>query len=223
MQSSISRNLPLLSQQSPGITQHHGLITQQEHLDNVDNYYNEVIWIIRHFGRDTKLIISACFTTQNLSLVMVPFLHYLHCTLKQLYISGISDIIARHLNGQENNPAGEALEEMGAVYVLTQHGSQPTCGDNLLDLFITGMSVNTIQIPVRLSDYAVVVIIRREPLSKRSGAVARLIENNSSTSTPVRVGSLLSPQIPTSPLWVSPIAYLQAQLHSLKNIRLQAI
>ena len=95
--------------------------------------------------------------------------------------------------------------------------------DNLLDLFITGMSVYTIQTPVRLCDYAVVVIKRREPLSKRSGAVTQLIENNSSTSTPVWVGSTLSPQIPTSPVWVSPIAYLQAQLHSVKNISLQAI
>ena len=84
--------------------------------DNVDNHYSEAIWVIRHLGRDKKLIISACFNTQDLPLVMVPFLQYLDCTLTQLYISGISDIIASHLNDQENNHAGEALEEMDAVF-----------------------------------------------------------------------------------------------------------
>ena len=87
---------------------------------------------------------------------VVSFLHCLDNTLGQLPTSGISAIITgdfnvhstERLGSTKTTPAGEATEELRTVHGLTQLVSQPMSGDNLLDLFITDMPVDTVQTSV---------------------------------------------------------------------------
>lgn len=140
-----------------------------ELLDNIPNDDHEVVWFSLCRQKGAKLVFCAVYRSGSCSPHDVSLFEYLDRTLEHLHSPNTNIVLAGDLNvhhedwlgSTKTTPAGEAAEELCALHCLSQHVTEPTRGENLLDLVLSDLpedAVTTeVKDPLSSSDHASVL------------------------------------------------------------------
>ncbi|XP_065174836.1 uncharacterized protein LOC135804803 [Sycon ciliatum] len=155
-----------------------------DHLSDINCHGHEVIWLCLHLDNGQKVVVCAVYRPGSCPGQDVSLLEYLDSVMDQARSLGNSVVIAGDLNvhneswlcSTKTTPAGEYMEELSAFHGLHQHVTQPTRGENTLDLILSDFSETSVVVnvldPIGASDHATVVATfdatpLREPPTKR--------------------------------------------------------
>jgi len=157
-------------------------VMQLEALSHPDH---EMIWVSVESESKTKLVVCGAYRSGSASPTDVSLIEHLDANLPRARTHGAHLILAGDFNvhskewlgSTKTTQAGEALEDLCATHGLLQHVSEPTRGDNPLDLVMSTFQdpvTTSLLAPLGRSDHAIVIsefpslIPRREAPTKRT-------------------------------------------------------
>ena len=154
-------------------------------ITNIPDEDFELLWISVTLRSQEKIVIGAVYRPGSCSETDTRLIQHLdtHCDAVRslgtsIIILGDFNVHNRHwLCSTKTTLAGEVMEQFCAAHHLTQHVSQPTRGENTLDLVLSDFTsdvTTAIHPPIGRSDHAVIIAqfnvqaYRREMVTTRT-------------------------------------------------------